>query len=172
MVSGVPLETCWAFNERWNNKFCYKVASCWLFLLNKYRLSKLPIRCDTKDIRRPIYSFEDGCTKKEALISFKTYVMIQRGRLENKRNKYYFSLYLTCQVVITNMKIKGFQNRTRALIDLRWCCWRCRSSGMGRHVIGRTFPDVLKDIMPPSPETSATTHPNDTKKQKAESLCL
>ena len=30
----VPLETCWAFNERWNNKFCYKVASCWLFLLN------------------------------------------------------------------------------------------------------------------------------------------
>jgi hypothetical protein len=29
-----PLETCWAFIERWNNKFCYKVASCWLFLLN------------------------------------------------------------------------------------------------------------------------------------------
>jgi len=24
----------WAFNERWNNKFCYKVGSCWLFLLN------------------------------------------------------------------------------------------------------------------------------------------
>ena len=22
------------FNERWNNKFCYKVAFCWLFLLN------------------------------------------------------------------------------------------------------------------------------------------
>ena len=34
MMSGVPLETCSAFNERWNNKFCYKVASCWLFLLN------------------------------------------------------------------------------------------------------------------------------------------
>jgi hypothetical protein len=33
-MSGVPLETCWAFNECWNNKFCYKVASCWLFLLN------------------------------------------------------------------------------------------------------------------------------------------
>jgi len=27
MMSGVPLETCLAFNERWNNKFCYKVAS-------------------------------------------------------------------------------------------------------------------------------------------------
>jgi len=26
-------ETCWAFNKRWNNKFYYKVASCWLFLL-------------------------------------------------------------------------------------------------------------------------------------------
>jgi len=34
MMSGVPLETCWAFNERWNNKFYYKVASCWLFLLS------------------------------------------------------------------------------------------------------------------------------------------
>jgi hypothetical protein len=34
MMSGVPLETCWAFIERWNNKFYYKVASCWLFLLS------------------------------------------------------------------------------------------------------------------------------------------
>jgi hypothetical protein len=34
MMSGVPLETCWAVNERWNNKFCYKVAFCWLFLRN------------------------------------------------------------------------------------------------------------------------------------------
>jgi len=33
MMSGVPFETCWACNERWNNKFYYKVASCWLFLL-------------------------------------------------------------------------------------------------------------------------------------------
>jgi len=33
MMSGMPLETCWAFNERWNTKFYYKVASCWLFLL-------------------------------------------------------------------------------------------------------------------------------------------
>jgi len=21
IMSGMPLETCWAFNERWNNKF-------------------------------------------------------------------------------------------------------------------------------------------------------
>ena len=33
MMRGMLLETCWAFNERWNNKFRYKVASCWLFLL-------------------------------------------------------------------------------------------------------------------------------------------
>ena len=38
MMSGIPLETCWAFIERWNNKFCYKVASCWLFLLNHTRM--------------------------------------------------------------------------------------------------------------------------------------
>jgi len=33
MMSGMSLETCWAFNKFWNNKFYYKVASCWLFLL-------------------------------------------------------------------------------------------------------------------------------------------
>ena len=32
-VNGVPLETCWASNKLWNNKFYYKVSSCWLFLL-------------------------------------------------------------------------------------------------------------------------------------------
>ena len=31
MMSGVPLETCWAFNKFWNNKFYYKAASCWYF---------------------------------------------------------------------------------------------------------------------------------------------
>ena len=34
MMSGMPLQTCWAVNERWINKFYYKVASCWLFLLS------------------------------------------------------------------------------------------------------------------------------------------
>jgi len=34
MMSGVQLETCSAFSEWWNNKFYYKVASCWLFLLS------------------------------------------------------------------------------------------------------------------------------------------
>jgi hypothetical protein len=34
MMSGVPLKTCWAFNERLNNKFYYKEASCWLLLLS------------------------------------------------------------------------------------------------------------------------------------------
>ena len=33
MMSGMQLETCWAFNKRWNTKLYYKVASCWLFLL-------------------------------------------------------------------------------------------------------------------------------------------
>jgi hypothetical protein len=31
MMSGVPLETCWAFNKLWNNKFYYKTASCSYF---------------------------------------------------------------------------------------------------------------------------------------------
>jgi hypothetical protein len=33
MMSGVSLEICWAFEKVWNNKFYYKVAFCWLFLL-------------------------------------------------------------------------------------------------------------------------------------------
>jgi len=33
MMSGMPLETRRAFNKFWNNKFYYKVASSWLFLL-------------------------------------------------------------------------------------------------------------------------------------------
>jgi hypothetical protein len=33
MMSGMALETCWAFNKLWNNKLYYKVASCWLFSL-------------------------------------------------------------------------------------------------------------------------------------------
>ena len=29
MMSGMPLETCSAFNKRWNNKFYYKVVTIW-----------------------------------------------------------------------------------------------------------------------------------------------
>jgi len=36
MMSGMSLEICWAFNERWINKFYYKFASCWLFLLSRW----------------------------------------------------------------------------------------------------------------------------------------
>jgi len=32
MTSGVSLETRRAIKKHWNNKFYYKVASCWLFL--------------------------------------------------------------------------------------------------------------------------------------------
>ena len=34
MMSDIPLETCWAFNVLWNNKFRYQVASFWLLLLS------------------------------------------------------------------------------------------------------------------------------------------
>jgi hypothetical protein len=33
MMSGIPFETCWDVNERWKDKFSYKVASCWLYIL-------------------------------------------------------------------------------------------------------------------------------------------
>jgi len=33
MMNGMPFETCLALNKLWNNKFYYRVASCWLYLL-------------------------------------------------------------------------------------------------------------------------------------------
>ena len=45
MMSGMPLETYWAFNERWNNKFCYKVAFCWLFLLRQQSFGIVKCGC-------------------------------------------------------------------------------------------------------------------------------
>ena len=55
MMSGILLETCWAFNEQWNNKFCYKVASCWLFLLNH---SMWTLRCPgiTSSVMNPMWT--------------------------------------------------------------------------------------------------------------------
>ena len=47
MMSGVPLETCWAFKKLWNNKFYYKAASCWYFYwviydawIHEYQITK------------------------------------------------------------------------------------------------------------------------------------
>jgi hypothetical protein len=37
MMSGVPLETYWAFKKLLNNKFYYKAASCWFFILINLR---------------------------------------------------------------------------------------------------------------------------------------
>ena len=41
MMSGVPLETCWAFKKLWNNKFYYKAASCWYFYWVKIVMPKI-----------------------------------------------------------------------------------------------------------------------------------
>jgi hypothetical protein len=38
MMNGVPLETCWTFNKRWNYKFYYKVAFCWFFRLSHIKI--------------------------------------------------------------------------------------------------------------------------------------
>jgi hypothetical protein len=71
-MSGVPLETCWAFNERWNNKFCYKVASCWLFLLNHTTLHRFI------NIKKMVYMLTDvkffpfQCSKMCCLITLST----------------------------------------------------------------------------------------------------
>ena len=56
MMSGVPLETYWAFNKLWNNKFYYKAASCWYFYsviydarIHEYQILDTVGLCDTFD---------------------------------------------------------------------------------------------------------------------------
>jgi hypothetical protein len=59
MMSGVPLETCWAFNKRWNNKFYYKVASCWLFLLRTLCFARMLYFCVSYDSynKQPLFPY-------------------------------------------------------------------------------------------------------------------
>ena len=53
MMSGVPLETCWAFNKLWNNKFYYKAASCWyLYWLTLRRLMSYIYGAPILDVSR------------------------------------------------------------------------------------------------------------------------
>ena len=58
MMSSMPLETCSVVNERWNNKFRYKVASCWLFLLSQtipyLCLQTISFRCRVQ-VCHPLY---------------------------------------------------------------------------------------------------------------------
>ena len=78
MMSGVLLETCWAFNERWNNKFCYKVASCWLFLLNHTTMhGSMNIKFKNTHTWLQIYS-SIYCTHFPAILKF------ENGPLESK----------------------------------------------------------------------------------------
>ena len=53
MMSGMPLETCWAFNEQWNNGFYYRVAFCWLFLLSHTAMH------GSMNIKKNLYSIVD-----------------------------------------------------------------------------------------------------------------
>jgi hypothetical protein len=55
MMSGAPLETCWAFNKLWNNKFYYKAAYCWYFYCHLRCtdpwISKKKLNCLTKLVK-------------------------------------------------------------------------------------------------------------------------
>jgi hypothetical protein len=70
MMSGMPLETCWAFNKLRNNKFYYKAASCWYFYwviydarIHEYQIYMLSNRLvHTTTCFGPVYWPSSGCT--------------------------------------------------------------------------------------------------------------
>jgi hypothetical protein len=68
MMSGVSLETCWAFNERWNNKFYYKVASDWLFLLSHTAMHGSMNIKDSAFCRQNVFSHVSDCALSEFLM--------------------------------------------------------------------------------------------------------
>ena len=65
MMSDIPLETCWAFNEVWNNKFRYQVAYCWLLLLSQFITSPNKRKINWKTMQTVlIYSNKNLGTSK------------------------------------------------------------------------------------------------------------
>jgi membrane protein YdbS with pleckstrin-like domain len=61
MMSGMPLELYWAFNKLWNNKFYYKVASCWLF-----QMIHTTMRESRNILKKWLYEFESQVIDVEA----------------------------------------------------------------------------------------------------------
>jgi len=76
MMSGVPLETCWACNKLWNNKFYYKAASCWYFYwviydarIHEYQIHKQQFTPESMKVAKHISACRSGisvCVKCEA----------------------------------------------------------------------------------------------------------
>jgi hypothetical protein len=101
MMSGVPLETCWAFSEQWNNKFYYKVASCWLFLLRQSRVFSR--RCDSRDdrIQAPkrampwakLFGAKHTLTKPISCFVLTWNIFVTRRRLPNGRAMSAWEIY-------------------------------------------------------------------------------
>jgi hypothetical protein len=79
MMSGMPLETCWAFSERWNKEFYYKVATCWLFILIQRRsfkawtnfLSLISVPLDERDTAKEC-TILNACQPDNILSAFLT----------------------------------------------------------------------------------------------------
>ena len=60
LMSGVSLETCWAIEKHWNNKFYYTVASCWLFLYDLYYVADPCTSSLSVEFSRDKQSFKTG----------------------------------------------------------------------------------------------------------------
>jgi len=86
MISGVPLETCWAFNKLWNNKFCYKLHLVGISIesycdarIYEYQNCKLRMKKSSKS--QPEDSFRkkaETCSCHYVLMIFSTYIICNR----------------------------------------------------------------------------------------------
>jgi len=97
MMSGMLLETCWAFNERWNNTFYYKVASCWLFLLTLLPLWTV----------RPVQSLS-ACTRVHFTFTF-TFTFYCHNHTKDtdatsNKTQRYFLLRQVLHIIATKIK--------------------------------------------------------------------
>jgi hypothetical protein len=93
MISGVPLETCSAFNKRWNNKFYYKVAYCWLFLPSHTTMH------ESMNIKKKVYSL---FTEERRIL----FLYIMRKKL--KFNRMPLSLVTRLNILISVSRLRSF----------------------------------------------------------------
>ena len=95
MMSGMPLETRWAFNKLWNNKFCYNVACCWLFLLIHYDASsRCCARCWICPNKTRGWWFGFSDWKNDNLMKFIGWCVLSMVNMHVKYNSGGLALYV------------------------------------------------------------------------------
>jgi hypothetical protein len=113
MMSDVPLETCWAFSKRWNNKFYYKAASCWYF----HKAFNINILSSEINLNT-FYEFNSPLTENTVLFHYKGKLLVMFrsvGCLLRKR-LWQYPLCFKCYMRSNNTRRSNTLHRTESFL--------------------------------------------------------